>query len=120
MLLAVTVAVILTKRLVIATDECVEYQLKSHGESYEDIYNKFAVSHNCPGYYWIASKVFCGMSFTGSSCEHIFKKYSEIYRSDLKEKSGYYHLNNKNWTYCNITEIAANASFTTSTCTTVE
>ena len=52
MLLAVTVAVILTKQLVIATDKCAEYQFKSHGESCEqceDIYNKFAVSHNCPG-----------------------------------------------------------------------
>ena len=88
--------------------------------SCENVYNKFAVSHNCPGYYWIANSVFCGMSFTGSSCEHIFKKYSEIYRSDPKEKLGYYHLNNNNWTYCNMTEIAANASFTTSTCTAVE
>ena len=47
------------------------------------------------------------MSYTGSSCENIFKKYPEIHRSNPKEKSGYYRLNNNQWTYCDMTEIAA-------------
>ena len=54
-------------------------------------------------------KVYCGMTYTGSSCENIFKKYPEIYRNNPKEKSGYYRLDNNHWTYCNMTEIAAGA-----------
>ena len=116
MLLVVIAAVILIKELAIATDQCAEYQFKSHGVSCEDIYNKYAVSHSCPGYYWIANKVFCGMSFTGFSCEHVFNKYPEIYRSNPRDRSGYYHLSNKKWTYCNMTEIAVDAGFS-SCCT---
>ena len=120
------VTVILTKELVIATDQCTEYQFKTPfsyvGESCEDIYNKNPESHQCSGYYWIvkSSKVFCGMTYTGSSCEHIYNKYPEIYRNNPKEKSGYYHLSNKQWTYCNMTEIAANNDEFTSTCAAVE
>ena len=110
---------ILTKEVVIATDQCTEYQFKSLGESCEDIYNKYPKSQNCPGFYWIANKVFCGMSFTGSSCEHIFNKYPEIYRSNPRDKLGYYHLNNKKWTYCNMTDIAVDAGFS-SCCTSAE
>ena len=113
------VTVILSNELVIATDQCTEYQYNYRGESCEDIYNKFAVSHNCSGYYWIANKVFCGMSFIGSSCEHIFNKYPQVYRSNPRGKSGYYHLTNKKWTYCNMAEIAANAGFS-SCCTGAE
>ena len=98
---------ILTKELVIATDQCIEYQFKSPGESCEDIYNKNPESHHCSGYYWIVKRVFCGMTYTGSSCHYIYNKYPEIYKNNPKEKSGYYRLNNNQWTYCNMTEIAA-------------
>ena len=119
------VTVILTKELVIATDNCTEYQFKSPfsyvGESCEDIYNKNTKSHKWPGYYTIAYKVYCGMSsYTGSSCENIFKKYPEIHRINPKEKSGYYRLNNSQWTYCDMSEIAAGAADFISMCSVVE
>ena len=103
------VTMILTKELVIATDQCTEYQFKAPffpGVSCEDIYNKNPESHNCSGYYWIVKRVFCGMTYTGSSCNYIYNKYPEIYKNNPKEKSGYYRLSNNQWTYCNITEIA--------------
>ena len=99
------VTMILTKELVIATGQCTE--LKSPGESCEDIYNKNPESHQCSGYYWIVKRIFCGMTYTGSSCHYIYNKYPEIYKNNPKEKSGYYRLNNNQWTYCNMTEIAA-------------
>ena len=118
------VIVIFTKELVIATDQCTEYQFTSPftnvGESCEDIYNKNPESHQYSGYYWIIKRVFCGMTYTGSSCEHIYNKYPEIYKNKAKDKSGYYYLNNKQWTYCNMTEIAANDDDFTSTCAAVE
>ena len=119
------VTVILTKELVIATDNCTEYQFKSPfsyvGESCEDIYNKNTKSHKWPGYYTIAYKVYCGMSsYTGSSCENIFKKYPEIHRINPIEKPGYYRLNNSQWTYCHMSEIAAGAADFISTCSVVE
>ena len=117
------VTVILTKELVIATDQCTEYHFKSPffpGVSCEDIYNKNPESHQCSGYYWTVKKVFCGMAYTGSSCEHIYNKYPEIYKNNPKEKSGYYYLNNKQWTYCNMSEIAANDDDFTSACAAVE
>ena len=110
--------VILTKELVMATDQCIEYQFKTPGVSCEDIYNKSPKTHQCSGYYWIVKRVFCGMTYTGSSCEYIYKKYPEIYKNNPEEKSGYYHLNNKQWTYCNMTEIAGNDF--TSTCAALE
>ena len=115
--------VILTNELVIANDQCTEYQFKSPffpGVSCEDIYNKNPESHQCSGYYWTVKRVFCGMTYTGSSCERIYNKYSEIYKNNPREKSGYYQLNNKQWTYCNMTEIAANDNYFTSTCNSVE
>ena len=116
------VTVILTKELVIATDQCTEDQFKSPfsyvGESCEDIYDKNPESHQCSGYYWTVKRVFCGMSYTGSSCEHIYNKYPEI-KVNSKEKSGYYRLNNKQWTYCNMTEIAANGDDFTCACAAV-
>ena len=119
------VTVILTKQLVMATDNCTEYQFKTPysyvGESCEDIYNKNARSHKWPGYYTIVYKVYCGMSYyTGSSCENIFRKYPEIHRSNPKEKSGYYRLNNTQWTYCNMNEIATGAADFISMCSVVE
>ena len=123
MLLAVIyyiVTMILTKELVIATDQCTEYQFKSPGVSCEDIYNKNPESHNCSGYYWIVKRVFCGMTYTGSSCDYIYNKYPEIYKNNPKEKSGYYRLNNNQWTYCNMTEIATNDDNFISSCANVE
>ena len=117
------VIVILTKELVKANDQCTEYQFKSPfftGVSCEDIYNKNPESCQCSGYYWTVKRVFCGMTYTGSSCEHIYNKYPEIYRNNPKEKSGYYQLNNKQWTYYNMTEIAANDDDFSSTCAAVE
>ena len=125
MIYYIVTLVILTKELVIASDNCTEYQFKTPfsyvGESCEDIYNRNAKSHKWPGYYTIAYKVYCGMSsYTGSSCENIFKKYPEIHRINPKEKSGYYHLNNSQWTYCDMSEIAAGAADFISMCSVVE
>ena len=111
---------ILTKELVMATDQCTEYQFRSPGVSCEDLYNKNPESHNCSGYYWIVKRVFCGMTYTGSSCDYIYNKYPEIYKNNPKEKSGYYRLNNNQWTYCNMTEIAANDDNFIPSCTAVE
>ena len=114
------VTMILTKELVIATDQCTEYQFKSPGVSCEDIYNKNPESHNCSGYYWIVKRVFCGMTYTGSSCDYIYNKYPEVYKNNPKQKSGYYRLNNNQWTYCNMTEIAANDDNFIPSCAAVE
>ena len=59
-------------------------------------------------------------SYTGSSCESIFKKYPEIHRINPKEKAGYYHLNNSQWTYCDMSEIATGAADFISMCSVVE
>ena len=89
------VTVILTKELVIATDQCTEYQFKSPffpGVSCEDIYNKNPETHDKPGYYWILdgpNRVYCGMNYTGSSCEDIYNNNPKI-----SNKSGYYRINN--------------------------
>ena len=110
------VTMILTKELVIAADQCTEYQFKSPffpGVSCEDIYNKNPESHDRPGYYWILdgpSRVYCGMNYTGSSCEDIYNSNPET-----DDKSGYYRISESQWTYCNMTGIAANGDFI-STC----
>ena len=101
------VTMILTKELVIATDQCNEYQFKSPffpGVSCEDIYNKNPQSHDRPGYYWILdgpTRVCCGMNYTGSSCEDIYNSSPET-----GDRSGYYRINESQWTYCNMTGIA--------------
>ena len=101
------VTMILTKELVIATDQCTEYQFKSPffpGVSCEDIYNKNPESHNRSGYYWITdgpSRVYCGMNYAGSSCEDMYNNNPET-----GDKSGYYRINESQWTYCNMTAIA--------------
>jgi len=73
------ITVILTKELVMATDEqCSEYEFQTPfypGRSCEDIYNKNSESHDWSGYYWITdgpTRVYCGMTYTGSSCENIY------------------------------------------------
>ena len=56
-------------------------------------------------YYWITSdRVYCGMNYTGSSCEHIYNNNQET-----ADKSGYYRINESQWIYCNMTAIAANS-----------
>ena len=50
------------------------------------------------------------MNYTGSSCEDIYNNNPEN-----RDKSGYYRINESQWTYCNMTGIAANGDFI-STC----
>ena len=110
------VTVILTKELVIATDQCTEYQFKSPffpGVSCEDIYNKNPESHERPGYYWILkldgpSRVYCRMNYTGSSCEDIYSNNPET-----NDKPGYYHINDNQWTYCNMTAVTISGDYIT-------
>ena len=111
------VTVILTKELIIATDQCTEYQLETPffpGVSCEDIYNKNPKIRDEPGYYWILdgpSSVYCGMNYTGSSCEDIYNNNIEI-----QYKSGYYLISSNQWTYCDMRATAiANGDFI-STC----
>ena len=101
------VTIILTKELIIATDQCNDHQFKSPffpGVSCEDIYNKNPESHDRSGYYWITdgpSRVYCGMNYAGSFCEDIYNNNPET-----GDKSGYYRINESQWTYCNMTAIA--------------
>ena len=95
------IAVILTKELVMATEQCNKYQFKSPfypGESCEDIHNMNIESHDKSGYYWILDgpkKVYCGMTYTGSSCEDIYNNNPET-----GDKLGYYRINDTQWVYC--------------------
>ena len=97
---------ILTKELVMATDQCTKYHFKSPfypGKSCEEIYNMNPESRDMSGYYWITdgpTRVYCGMTYTGSSCVDIYNNNVEI-----RDKSGYYRINDNHWTYCNMTEI---------------
>ena len=50
------------------------------------------------------------MNYTGSSCEDIYNNYPKTFN-----KSGYYHINESHWIYCNMTAIVANDDFI-STC----
>ena len=105
------VAMIITKNLLAASDQCTETQFATPffpGVSCEDIYSKNPQSHNSPGYYWILngpSRVFCGMNYTGSTCENIHSNNPEI-----RNKPGYYRINDTQWTYCNMTAIDIIAS----------
>ncbi|XP_065899872.1 uncharacterized protein [Dysidea avara] len=104
----ITVTMILTKELMMATDYCEDYQFQSPfnlGNSCEEIYNMNPDSQGRSGYYWILdgpSQVFCGMTYSGSSCLNIYNGNPETV-----DKSGYYRINYDQWTYCNMTEIAA-------------
>ena len=76
-------------------DQCTDFQFKSPflpGESCEGIYNKNPESHTKSGYYWILSRGYCRMTYTGSPFEDIYN-YPET-----SDKSGHYHSNDK-WTY---------------------
>ena len=113
----IIVTVILTKELVMATDQCKKYHFKSPfypGDSCEDIYNKNTESRDIPGYYWITdgpTKVYCGMTYTGSSCEDIYNNNPET-----GNKSGYYRINGTQWTYCNMTDFTIIAGDLIPTC----
>ena len=93
-----TLTMILTKELVVATEQCGVYRFKSPfypGQSCEDIYTKNPESREKSGYYWITdgpTKVYCGMNYTASSCDDIFFN---------NPVSGYYRIN-ANWTYCDM------------------
>ena len=95
-------------RIVVADDQCFSYEFESPffpGISCEDIYNKNPQSRDKSGYYWITdgpSNVYCGMNYTGLSCEHIYNNNRESGSND-----GYYPINNNQWTFCNMTAIAA-------------
>ena len=109
MLLTVIIVLVLcTNGLVVADDQCTHYQFKSPfypGSSCEDIYNKNPESHDKSGYYWILDgprNVYCGMNYTGLSCEDIYTNNPET-----GNKNGYYPINNNQWTFCNMTAIAA-------------
>jgi len=90
------VTVILTKKLVMATDQCSAYHFKSPfhpGYSCQDIYTNNPDSH-----YWILDgprKVYCGMAYTGLSCQDIFNNNPQT-----ADKSGYYRINRNQWEYC--------------------
>ena len=65
---------ILTKQLVMATEQCERYEFQAPFFPFDEIYNMNPESHNQPGYYWILdgpSNVYRGMNYTGSSCEDI-------------------------------------------------
>ena len=47
------------------------------------------------------SRVYCGMGYTGLSCEDIY-----INNVETRDKSGYYRINNTEWVFCNMTAIA--------------
>ena len=100
------VTVILTKELVMGTDDQHRFQSPFYaGISCEELYYRNPQTHHNPRYYWILDsprQVFCGMNYTGSSCEDIYNNNPET-----GDKSGYYRINNTQWTYCNMTEIAA-------------
>ena len=108
MLLTVVIGLVLyTNRLVVADDQCTQYQFKSPfypGSSCEDIYNKNPESRDISAYYWITDgirNVYCGMTYTGISCEDIYNNNPET-----GDKDGYYPINNTQWTFCNMTAIA--------------
>ena len=109
MLLAVvTVLVFFINRIIIADDQCVSFKLEAPffpGISCEDIYNKNPQSRDMSGYYWITDglrNVYCGMNYTGLSCENIYDNNPET-----ANKNGYYPINNNQWTFCNMSAIAA-------------
>ena len=110
------VIVILNKELVMATDQCEDYHFQSPfhpGDSCEDIYNMNPQSQDKSGYYWILdgpTKVYCGMNYTGSSCEDIYNN------PETGDKSGYYRINDNQWTYCNMTEITTTTGDLIPTC----
>ena len=106
--LVITVLLLSTNRLVVADDQCTQYQFRAPfypGRSCKDIYIMNPESREIPGYYWIIDSptlVYCGMNYTGLSCEDIYNNNPET-----GDKNGYYPINNIQWNFCNMTAIAA-------------
>ena len=104
LLTVITVLVLSTNRLVVADDQCSQYQFRAPfypGRSCKDIYIMNPESREIPGYYWIIDSptlVYCGMNYTGLSCEDIY--------INNPETGGYYPINNTQWTFCNMMYIA--------------
>ena len=126
----VTVLVVCVNKIVIADDQCVKFSC--FPASCEDIYNKNPQTRDKSGYYQIFDVpviviitnnstsvnngpkcVYCGMNYTGLSCEHIYNNNRET-----GYKNGYYPINNNQWTFCDMTAIAAD--YFTFTCAGVE
>ena len=114
LLTVITVLVLSTNRLVVADDQCTQYQFRTTyypSSSCEDIYNISPESRERSGYYWIRdhngpSDVYCGMNYTGLSCEDIYNNNPET-----GDKNGYYPIsNNTQWTFCNMNAVAAVAA----------
>ena len=119
LLTVIAVLMVCINRIVIAEDQCIDYEFKSPffpGISCEDIYNKNPQTHDKSGYYWITDglrNVYCGMNYTGLSCEDIYNNNPET-----GNKNGYYPINNNKWTFCNMTAIVV--GYDTFTCAGVE
>ena len=112
LLTVITVLVLSTNRLVVADDQCTQYQFRAPyypGRSCKDIYIMNPESREIPGYYWIIDSptlVYCGMNYNGLSCEDIY-----INNPETGGKNGYYPINNTQWTFCNMTAINIVAAF---------
>ena len=126
MLLLIAVTTVLefsTSRLVVADDQCDQYQFTTTyypSNSCENIYDMNPESRDKPGYYWLLghngpSDVYCGMNYTGLTCENIYNNNPET-----GDKNGYYPINNTNWTFCSMTAIAVAENYVTFSCAGVE
>ena len=108
MVSVVTILAVGINRITVADEQCFKYEFESPffpGISCEDIYNKNPQVRNKSGYYWITdgpNNVYCGMNYTGLSCVDIYNNNRET-----DNKNGYYPINNNQWTFCNMTAIAA-------------
>ena len=98
---------VLTRSQDMTEPECSKHRFDSlftPGDSCEDIYNANEQTHDKPGYYWILdgpALVYCGMNYTGSSCEEIYVNSISVTR----QKSGYYRIDDM-WVYCDMAAIA--------------
>ena len=113
------ITIILTKELVMATDQCTQYTFNHPfypGESCEYIYNMNPESRDISGYYWITdgpTQVYCGMTYTESSCEDICNNIIMLKFVTIQDTI---HINDTQWTYCNMTEIAVSVGDFLPTC----
>ena len=101
----IVLVVCIHRKLLTAEDDQCNFETPLFpGISCEDVYNKNSQSRNESGYYWILdgpTNVYCGMNYTGLSCEDIYNNNRET-----GNKNGYYPINTQ-WTFCNMTDIAA-------------
>ena len=102
-----------TRQIVAQASECHDYSFDTPffpGGTCEDIYNANMQAHDRPGYYWTLQpdgphRVYCGMNYTGLSCEDIYFNTDPVARDSLK--SGYYRINNDEWVLCNMTNLTS-------------